>query len=138
MVEMDRMIRNIYDMMGNIEREFQSMRRMMHEELMQPAMDIYETDDEIVLQVEMPGVKREDISIEISGNAIEISAEKKATKEENIRGYYHKEIVSGKLYRRVELPMELSLERIKAKYNDGVLEIRIKKEKEEKKRVPVE
>ena len=138
MMEMDRMMRNIYDMMGNLEREFESMRRAMREEIVQPAMDIYETEDEIVIRAEMPGVKKEDIRIEISGNSIEISAVKKGASEEKLKGYYHKEIYEGRFYRRIELPMEIPADKVKARYQDGVLEIRIAKEKEEKKVVPVE
>ncbi|HHE75574.1 MAG TPA: Hsp20/alpha crystallin family protein [Candidatus Aciduliprofundum boonei] len=138
MVFGDRVFKEMHDMMTQMEREFDAMRREFTQDYKMPVMDIYETDEEVVIKAEMPGVRKEDIVLNVSPNSIEIQAELSEEKEENVRGYYKKERVLKRYYRTVSLPAKVSTDDIKAKFENGILVIRMKKEKGEKKRVSIE
>jgi HSP20 family protein len=97
-----------------------------------PALDVYETDGEVVVKAELPGVKKEDVEVLVRDNSLIIRGEKKEEKEEKTETYYRVERVYGKFERVVALPAEVKLEGVKAEFKDGVLEIRLPKEKTSK------
>jgi HSP20 family protein len=94
-----------------------------------PALDVYETDSEVVVKAELPGVKKEDVEVLIRDHNLIIKGEKKEEKEEKTETYHRVERVYGKFERVVALPAEVKLEGVKAEFKDGVLEIRLPKEK---------
>ncbi len=134
----DRVFKEMHDMMTEMEREFDAMRREFSQDYKMPVMDIYETEDEVIIKAEMPGVRKEDIVLNVSPSSIEIQAELSEEKEENVKGFYKKERVMKRYYRNVTLPTKISTDDVKAKFENGILTIRMKKEKGEKKRVPIE
>lgn len=73
--------------------------------------DIFDEEDDIVIIAEMPGIEESDLKIDLKGDILEISAERKSRK-------YHKELL---------LPMKADKSNMKLRYNNGILEIRIKK-----------
>jgi HSP20 family protein len=90
-----------------------------------PAVDIEELEDTYVVEAEVPGVKREDVNIEVSGNELTISGE---TKERERKGVTRRRMRRvGKFEFRVMLPSEVNPEGVEAKLNDGVLTVRIPK-----------
>jgi HSP20 family protein len=93
----------------------------------EPFTDIQETETEVVLTAEMPGVKKGDIKINATEDAIEISAESKTEVEEEKEGYVRKERSFGQFYRRYSLPSVVDPDKTKASYKDGVLEVRMPK-----------
>lgn len=93
--------------------------------------DIIETDDGITIKAEMPGFKKEDISISVEEDNLVISAETKSETETKDK-YITKEIRSGKFTRVFSLE-EYDKESISAKYENGILNISIKKNEEKKK-----
>lgn len=93
---------------------------------------MYETDSEVVVKVELPGVKKEDVEVLVRDNNLIIRGEKKEEREEKTETYNRIERVYGKFERVVALPAEVKLEGIKAEFKDGVLEIRLPKEKTSK------
>ncbi len=99
------------------------------EEVLVPPIDVYETDSEVVVKAELPGIKKEDIDVTIKENSVHIKAEKKEEKEEKTETVHRVERFYGKVERVVPLPAEIKPEEAKAEYKDGVLEIRIPKVK---------
>jgi len=134
----DRVFKEMYDIMTEMEREFNAMRKEFTQDYKMPLIDIYETNGEIVIKAEMPGVRKEDIVLNVTPTTVEIQAELKEEQEENVKNYYKKERVMKRYYRSISLPTKISTEDVKAKFKDGLLIIRLKKEKAEKKRVDIE
>jgi HSP20 family protein len=90
-----------------------------------PAVDIEELEDTYVVEAEVPGVKREDVNIEVSGNELTISGETKEREREGVTRRRMRRV--GKFEFRVTLPSEVNPEGVEAKLNDGVLTVRIPK-----------
>jgi len=88
-----------------------------------PRMDIKETDKNYVINVEVPGVKKEDIKIRIKGDFLEIEGEMKKTTENKDEKYHRIERQSGKYFRRIQIPEDVNRDSIAAKYEDGILGI---------------
>jgi HSP20 family protein len=99
----------------------------------QPFIDVVETDKEIVATAEMPGLKKEDIKINITDERLEISTESKHEEEKHGKDYLYKEIRSGSYYRSVALPSSVDPNGAKASYNNGILEIKMPKTEIKKK-----
>lgn len=99
------------------------------EEILAPPVDIYETDSEVVVKAEIPGVKKEDIDVTIKENSVHIRAERKEEREEKTENVHRIERFYGRIERVVPLPAEVKPEEAKAEYKDGVLEVRIPKVK---------
>jgi HSP20 family protein len=99
-----------------------------------PAVDVYEEGDEIIAKVELPGIAREDIEVEVRGNFLVIKGEKRKEEEIKEADYYRSERSYGYFARSVELPHEAQADRAKATFKNGVLEIRLPKSEEAKKK----
>lgn len=98
----------------------------------QPVTDLFETENEVVATLELPGVEKKDIDIEVKGDGLDIKVEKRAEKEEKKKGIYHVERQYAGFYRHVPLPAEVDTSNVDATYKNGVLEIRIPKKKSKK------
>ncbi len=131
---------NPFAEMERIRREFDRLleellpREEAGERIFAPTVDVYETDKEVVVKVELPGVKKEDIEVSIRDNALHIRGEKKEEKEEKTETYHRLERVYGRFERVVPLPTEVKVDTAKAEFKDGVLEIRIAKAESAKER----
>lgn len=99
----------------------------------QPFIDVTETDKEIVATAEMPGLKKEDIKINITDDRLEISTESKHEEKKQGKEYFYKEIKSGSYYRSIDLPSSIDPNGAKASYNNGILEIKMPKTEIKKK-----
>jgi len=97
-----------------------------------PAVDIYETDDKVVLKAELPGLKKEDIDIQIRDNTLTLKGEKKFEKEVKEENYHRVERAYGSFQRSFTLPSTIKQEGIEASFKDGVLEISLPKVEEAK------
>lgn len=103
-----------------------------------PALDLFEEKDEIVAKVELPGMTREDIEVNISDGQLTIKGEKKKAEEVEEKDYYRSERIYGAFSRTVELPKGIEVEKVQASFKNGVLEIRLPKSEEAKKKeIPV-
>jgi HSP20 family protein len=101
-----------------------------------PAVDIEELEDAYVVEAEVPGVKREDVNIEVTGNELTISGEIKVREREGI--IRRRTRRAGEFEFRVVLPNEVNPEGVDAKLNDGVLTVRIPKaERAQRRRIDV-
>jgi len=90
-----------------------------------PPIDIYETIWGISIEIEIPGITKEDIKLTITGKKLHIKGEKRFKKEQAKQKYYMLERPYGTFNRIIELPENIDTENIKAKINDGVLSISI-------------
>ena len=99
-----------------------------------PAVDVFEEGNDVVVKAEIPGVKKEDLDVNISGDTITISGEKKTEEKVESKDFYHLERSVGSFTRKFRIPVATQTDKAKATFNDGVLEIRIPKTEEEKKK----
>ena len=84
--------------------------------------------------MELPGIEKEDIEVNISGNLLTVKGEKKKEGEIKEENYYRLERSYGSFSRTVELPKEVQIEQARASFKNGVLEIRLPKTEEAKKK----
>jgi HSP20 family protein len=99
-----------------------------------PSMDLSETDGKIQVRMDLPGVKPEDVVIEIVGDQLRIRGERKEEKEEKGKTYHRVERRSGSFYRATTLPCAVDEEKADAEYSDGVLTVTLAKAAEAKTR----
>jgi len=86
-----------------------------------PAVDMYETDDEVVVKATIPGVKPEDLDITVTGNVLTIKGEVKEEKKVEEANYIRQERRFGMFRRDLTLPVEVDVEKAKAEFENGVL-----------------
>jgi HSP20 family protein len=96
-------------------------------EMRTPSLDLMETDNEIQVTMDAPGMKPEEIDIEVSGNTVRIRGEHKEEKEEKGRTFHRMERRTGSFARVVELPCDVKGEMVAADYKDGVLKVTLPK-----------
>lgn len=104
-------------------------------------VDIHETDTEIVLEAELPGVSKENIEIILDDNYLTLRANQQEEKEVKKENYLRKERRTGSLVRTFLLPAEVKEEEAKAKFENGLLELRLPKKeptKSTKRRINIE
>lgn len=99
----------------------------------QPAVDIIETAQHYEIQLDLPGVKTDQISIELEDNTLRISGEKTRTQSEG-ETYRYKERVAGSFARQFRLPENANLNAINARFENGVLSLTIQKQEQAKPR----
>lgn len=130
--------------------EMMSLRDMMDrllEETYMPAgmemermlpVNMYQTDDNVIVDTPVSGIKPEDIDIRISGNTLTIRGERKEEKEVKEENYVRKEMQMGKFYREVTLPVSVQPDKATATFENGILHLTLPKAEEIKpKRIPV-
>jgi HSP20 family protein len=92
-----------------------------------PPVDIYETDDALVLKAELPGVSKDDVSIEIHQNTLTLRGQRTHNAEVKEDRYHRVERAYGTFQRTFTLPNLVDQEKVQATYQDGVLELRLPK-----------
>lgn len=92
-----------------------------------PYVDVMDRDTEVIITADMPGVDKSDIQINVRGNVVEISAEKKTKNEEHEEGYLRRERGYNRFYRAIRLPTQVDESKAHATFNNGVLEIALPK-----------
>lgn len=95
-------------------------------------IDVYETDTEVVVKAEVPGVKKEDLEINLQDNTLTIRGQTKEETEVKEENYYRREVRTGSFFRSVPLPSEVKQDEIKATCDEGVCTIRAPKAVEQK------
>ena len=103
-----------------------------------PAADIYETKEDYVFELEVPGLKKDDINIELKDHNLSIKGDKKEEKEVKKDDYHRIESYSGTFSRSFVLPKDIDAKKVNASMKDGVLELRVAKAEEQKpKAIPI-
>jgi HSP20 family protein len=97
-----------------------------------PAMDLVETDEHLVLRADLPGLRKDDVNIEIKDGALTVSGERRAEHEEKSEGFYRIERAFGGFSRSLTLPDGIDADKVDASFDNGVLEVRIPKPAERK------
>ncbi|MFQ5451916.1 MAG: Hsp20/alpha crystallin family protein [Nitrospinaceae bacterium] len=100
-----------------------------------PSVDVAETDDEVKVTAELPGMDEKDIDVSLSKNILTLKGEKKQEKEEKDKNYYRMERSYGKFQRDIVLPEGIEQDKVDAKFHNGVLTVVLKKTPEAKKDV---
>lgn len=104
-----------------------------------PSIDVYDSDNELLVKADIPGLKKEDIDVSIHDNVLTIKGEKKRKNEVNKKNYYRSERFYGSFNRSVELGSEVQTDKVNATYKDGVLELKLpKKEGVKTKRIAID
>jgi HSP20 family protein len=95
-----------------------------------PPVDLYETKDDLVLTMEVPGVQDQDVSVSITGDLLSVKGERRLDRDVKEGQFLHLERVYGKFERLVQLPIPVQADKVKASYRDGILEIKLPKTEE--------
>jgi HSP20 family protein len=93
----------------------------------EPRCDVEETDKEILVKADLPGVDPKELDISLRDNTLTIRGEKKEEKEEKKKDYHRVERFTGQFYRELSLPAEADMERIAASSSNGVVTVTIPK-----------
>ena len=102
-----------------------------------PALNVIEESDRILVNMELPGVKPEDIDISVEGNTLNLRGERKRDELENVT-YHRRERPEGRFHKALTLPVEINHEAVEAKFELGVLKLVLPKAEDAKPRkIPV-
>lgn len=104
-----------------------------------PSVDIYETDDAVVVKAEVPGIEKDQVGIEVKDGILTLRGERKFEREVKEENYHRMERSYGTFVRSFSVPASVNPEKITAKLKDGVLEVQLPKEERAKpKQIKVE
>lgn len=104
-----------------------------------PATDVYETKDDYVFKMEVPGLKNDDVKVEFHNSTLTVSGEKKQEKDVKEENFHRIESYSGAFSRSFTLPKNVDSQKISATMKNGILELRIAKAEEKKaKSIPID
>src|SRR5207248_2754432 len=110
----------------------------MGAELWAPAVEVHQHDGEIVVRADLPGMKKEDVHVEITDQNLVIQGERQQSCEEKDEGHFRSECRYGSFYRSLPLPKGVQADDIKAEFADGVLEVRVPAPRQEENRKTIE
>ena len=97
-----------------------------------PALDVWETENEVVYAVDLPGISEDKISVELDDGALTITAERERTQEESDERFYRYERRYGTFSRTVGVPQGVAESDVSADYKNGVLEVHVRKPEQPK------
>jgi len=107
-----------------------------------PKIDLYQTEDEVVAEAELPGIEsKDDIEVNVTPHSLTIKGELKRGRELREENFFHSERYYGAFHRTLSLPAEVEPEKALARYQNGILEIRIPKSERGRKntyRIPIQ
>lgn len=98
------------------------------------SVDMFEEGDDLIIKAEMPGLKKNEISIDFADDVVTISGEKKSEERTERKDFYCVERSFGSFSRKLRLPVEIQIDKTHALFKDGVLEIRMPKSETAKKK----
>ena len=131
-------VRHIQEEMDLLFDHFYKMRHspvLTSKRLWRPPTDVFETESEVIVLLEIAGMKQKDFSITLSDDILTVKGERKEKTEPSITSFKNKEINFGMFERNIYLPENIDPEEIAAAYKEGFLEITIKKRKGKKAKV---
>lgn len=120
--EMQRIQKRMNEVMGEMEVP------KMEGNIMMPMADIKETDDAIVVIMDLPGVNKEDVDISVTDNELRVVAEKDVESEISEKDYHKRERTFSRFERVVAIPVAVKADEAKARLENGVLEVTLPKE----------
>ncbi len=130
--QMDRLFEDLIHTSGH---EFSSLPKI-EDATWSPAVELQETDADLILKAQIPGIDAKDLDVQVSEDAVSISGEHREEKKTEEKGYFRSEFSYGRFQRIVPLPMRINNEQIGSEFKDGVLKLTLPKvEKAAPKRV---
>lgn len=97
-----------------------------------PDVDVKDEKDHLVVKADIPGIKKEDLTITVKDDLLTLKGERKESQEKKERDYFYSERFEGSFVRSVELPASVKADGVKATYKDGVLEVTLPKDENAK------
>lgn len=97
-----------------------------------PTVNVYETDDTVNIEMEIPGIEKDALDIDLSDGVLTVKGEKKDEREDKSRNYHLVERTFGSFSRSFRIPDNLDQDKAKAKYENGILKIELPKKEEAK------
>ena len=94
-----------------------------------PVVDIYDNEDAIVIKADLPGLSKDDITIDLTNRVLTVKGERSYENEVKEENYYRRERACGKFHRAFTVPAEVDPDQVKADFKDGVLKIEVPKPK---------
>jgi len=91
------------------------------------ATDVYETDKDLVVEMQVPGFKKEDIKVSFQDDYLKVEGKAEEEKEEKDKNYWRKEIRRGSFVKVIPLPKKVDPKKAKASFKDGILKISLPK-----------
>lgn len=119
---------------GLTERDF-PMLSMNGETKWMPAIEVKETDTEVILKAEIPGIEAKDLDVQVSPEAVMLRGEHQQESKTAEKGYFRSEFHYGQFARAVPLPTTVQHEQVKSSFKDGVLTLTLPKAEEERRKV---
>lgn len=105
----------------------------------EPAVEVAETDDAIIIKAHVPGVKKDQLHVDVTDQAVTLKGEVKEEEEKKEKHYYRRELRYGSFQRTIPLPVSVRADQAKAQLKEGVLQVTIPKSEEAKtKTIPIE
>lgn len=92
-----------------------------------PSMDVYETNDEVVVKAALPGIKPEDVQISVTGDVLSMHGEYRQEEEKKDTSYHLREMRKGVVDRSIRLPVDVQTDKAKADFENGILTITLPK-----------
>jgi HSP20 family protein len=92
-----------------------------------PAVDMYQTDKEVVVKASLPGMKAEDVEISVTGDMLTLKGEHREEQEVKDENYFRKEMRYGSFVRSLEIPVPVKVDKAEALFEDGVLTLTLPK-----------
>jgi HSP20 family protein len=120
--EMQRMHRRMCDLMEEVETAGEEG------DLITPLADVWETDESVVVTMDMPGVEKHDVEINITDEELRVVAKRKIEPEQSEKDFHRRERTYKRFERMVRIPVSVRTEEARARLSDGVLEITLPKE----------
>ena len=117
--EIDRMFDDIGRRWGGMP----AFRERATADMWAPQIEVFQRENELVIRADLPGMKRDDITVDITEDAVTIQGERRQESEDEREGVYRSERVYGSFYRAIPLPEAAIIEQANATFRDGVLEI---------------
>lgn len=119
--------KEISSFFDNIANDFKSLSTWSEDKDLTPAVDIIDNERVFRVEAELPGIKAENVEVDIGDNLLTIKGEKKASKEDKGENYVHRERYYGKYLRTISLPENVDTSRAKATFKKGVLWVEVPK-----------
>ena len=133
---------DLMDLHTDINRLFRrslSPERRQESPLWEPALDVYQDKDTVVVKADLPGMEKDDIQISVSDNVLEISGTRMKEEEVKEDNVHFVERIQGEFRRYVQLPTDVDASKVKASLKNGVLEVRLPESETAKpKKIPID
>ena len=122
-----REVASLQDRVNSLFQDFAGDNQTVTAAAFAPAVDVYENGEKVVLKLDVPGIKEEDLDIRVENQTLSVRGERKFEAEEKEENFHRIERRYGSFFRSFSLPTTVDTENVNASYNAGVLKLELKK-----------